>query len=339
VIALALCAALTSASCNKLLNCKSCEDDTHCESCPDGYKLDSNKVCRYDCAAKFGVNCTSCTEKKCFCPVGEEWNSSLGACVAICGEGASEYCTYCGKGPVAIDLTTGKCSTCDKVFGEGCLTCDSVKCLTAKEGYEIRGAVAVECPSCPAECTVLFPGCQSCDDNITVCVNCSEGTVLVGGFCKYKMPSNCSAGEKPIYKDGKFQCGSCTTFDPKCIPNQCSGSGCTRCRTGFGVSSKGTCVNCSETFEGCGLCTGEQCTKCSSSSWILTPNGCFNQNPYVEPTESNGGLIAGIVIACIVLIALIVLAVYCIIATTSKKGNVDPAVYEDDFEFKSMSVL
>jgi len=71
----------------------------------------------------------------------------------------------------------------------------------------------------------------------------------------------------------------------------------------------------------------------------LTPNGCLNQNAYVKPSESNGGLIAGIVIACIVFIVIVVLAVYCIITSNAKKGQVDPAVYEDDFEFKSMSVL
>jgi len=50
-------------------------------------------------------------------------------------------------------------------------------------------------------------------------------------------------------------------------------------------------------------------------------------------------MIAGIVIACLLLVVLIVLAVYCVITSTSKKGVVDTAVYEEDLEFKSMSVL
>jgi len=65
----------------------------------------------------------------------------------------------------------------------------------------------------------------------------------------------------------------------------------------------------------------------------------LNQDPYEEPTESNAGLIAGIVVAAVVLVALIILALYCIITSQAKKGTIDPSMFEDDFEFKSMSVL
>jgi len=342
VIAFALCVVIASAAteCNKLLNCKACKDETHCKTCPDGYKLDSNEVCRYDCS-KYGPNCTSCSDKKCFCPAGKEWDSSARACVSTdCTDKDGEACSYCGKKYAIVDQN-GKCSTCKDTYGTGCLTCNGAKCLTVSEGYKIYGAVAVkiDCEEpCLSECSDLFPGCTTCKSDNSACEVCSNDTVLVNGFCKYKMPT-CESGEKPLYIDGKFKCGSCAIFDSDCVPTKCSGSGCTMCKTGFGLTSKGTCVNCSKNFEGCGLCTGEQCTKCRSSSWILTPNGCFNQNPYVKPSESNAGMIAGIVIACIVLVAIIVLAVYCIIAASSKKGQVDPALYEEDFEFKSMSVL
>jgi len=68
--------------------------------------------------------------------------------------------------------------------------------------------------------------------------------------------------------------------------------------------------------------------------------GCLNQNPFVpEPEESKGGLIAGIVVAVIILVALIIIGIYCLVTSNAKKGTIDPSLYEDDFDFKSMSVL
>jgi len=340
LVAVFACSVLGATECNTLLNCKTCADESHCESCPDGYKLDGNAVCRYDCASKFGKNCTLCTSEKCVCAEGTEWDSDLGKCVAVkdCSDSDPAACTYCGLGYDLIDMT-GKCSTCQKVFGEGCAKCSESKCTEAKEGYVICGAIAVK-DACPAEaeCSTLFPGCTTCNDGKTSCTECSDKTEIVSGACKYKLPT-CEAGQKAILVKDSFTCGTCQTFDENCIPSRCTGHGCTQCKTGFTTTAAGGCMNCSSKFTGCFGCVEYSCTRCRSSSWILTPNGCFNQNPYVPPVESKAGMIAGIVVGAFVLVVIVILAVYCICTAASKHGQVDPSLYEDDLQFKSVSVL
>jgi len=347
VFALLLLVAVASAGCNELLHCDSCDDDTHCKSCPDGYILDDKKVCRFDCATKYGENCTSCTEEKCLCPEGHEWDNATKKCVDVmsCTAEDGAACEYCGKGYDLLDVT-GKCSQCSSAFGVGCETCSSSKCLTVKSGYIISGAVAVSencTENCPATCAELFPGCTQCDDanTPTACQTCADGAELADGFCQYKIPS-CGTGAKPVYIDGELQCGNCSMLDEHCRRDKCNAHACSGCVTGFGVTNEGKCVNCTATFEGCALCSGSQCTKCRSSQWVLTPSGCFNQNPFEpEPEPSDAGLIAGIVVAVIVFVVLIIIAIYCIVTGAKKKGKIDPSTYEDEgeFEFKSQSVL
>jgi len=331
-------------SCDPLLNCKICADEYHCKTCKDGWKLDSKKVCRFDCASKFGENCTTCTEKKCICPSGYEWNITLGKCVDVvsCTSKDGAACEYCGKeGSNDLIDIDGECASCEEAFGEGCLTCSYSHCLTVDEGFKLVGALSVEencTQDCPEKCEDLFPGCEACDSNLSKCVKCENGTAMDNGFCKFEFPT-CEPGNKTLYIDDEIQCGVCTDFDSACIPNRCNGRGCTTCRTGFTVNEDGGCSNCTKLFPGCGICSFDGCSKCRSSQWTLTPNGCINQKPYVDPEESKGGMIAGIVIAAIFLVAVIIVAVYCIITASAKKGAVDPSVYEEDFEFKSMSVL
>jgi len=336
-------------TCNKLLNCKTCLDSTHCKDCLAGYILDANKVCRYDCK-KYGSNCTSCTDKKCICSFGYEWDVAKNKCVQTdCG--SNEVCNICGKSYDVIDVN-GQCSTCKLTYGEGCVTCNSSRCLTVGDGYKLLGAIAVlqDCDAldlCPGECSDLFPGCSSCSyingtnstENATSskCLSCASGK-LVDGFCVYQIP-RCPSPNKTIFLNGKLDCIPCTTFDSNCIPSRCNAHGCSLCRTGFAVDPKGGCVNCSKAFTGCGLCVSDACTKCGSSSWVLTPNGCFNQNPYVDPKKSDAGTIAAIVVACFVFVVLVVLAIYCLVTGSRKKGEVDPSIYEADFEFKSQSML
>jgi len=156
------------------------------------------------------------------------------------------------------------------------------------------------------------------------------------GYCKFKYPA-CQGGKLYFFK-GKFVCGNCSSvFGDMCI--ECSSNSCQQCRNNLGIGADGTCMNCSAVYPGCALCTVDGCRSCRSARWILTPNGCFDQSPYVRPEESNAGMIVGIVIAALVLLVIIILALYCIITSAAKKGTVDPSLYEDDFEFKSMSTL
>jgi len=338
VVACVAVAVLGATTCNKLLNCQTCLDETHCKDCPTGYYLDNNQVCRYNCTEAYGARCPQCTPDKCLCENGKVWNSTAKHCseVKTCTDSSPAACQYCGLGYDLIDVT-GKCGTCASVFGTGCKSCDPAKCLTVEDGYKLCGAIAKSTnDTCPTGCDATIPGCSECSG--TVCTKCNDKAELDGGFCKFKFET-CNRTKKIIYKNGVFTCGTCQDFDENCVGTRCSGSGCTMCRTGFAVTSKGGCMNCSSTYANCSLCQEGGCSKCSSSVMILTPNGCFNQNPYVPPKNSNGGMIAGIVIGCLVLIAIIVLAVYCIVIAVSKHGAVDLSIYEDDLQFKSVSVL
>jgi len=335
------CVFAKKVECNKLLNCLTCSDESHCETCPEGYVLDSKSVCRYDCAAKYGLNCSMCTPTRCICGSSEQvWNIETGKCVDVkdCTDSDPAVCTYCGLGFDLMDMT-GKCSTCAAVFGAGCQSCSDSKCTAAAEGYKICGGVAVSSDAdCPTECGSLFPGCTKCAESGDACEECAEAAELVDGFCKYKFPT-CESGQKPLYINGALTCGNCQSFDENCIASRCSGRACTKCKPGFAITAAGGCLNCSTSFPGCAICQEDACTKCGSSAWVLTPNGCFNQNPYVPQKEDNSGMIAGIVIAALVLVAIVVLAVYCIVSSTAKHGQIDPSLYEDDLEFKSVSVL
>jgi len=344
VLALLLVAGVVSAvSCNKLLNCKTCADEMHCKDCPSGYILDDKKVCRYDCS-KYGENCTSCTDKKCTqCGIGMDWSVELGKCINIfkCTAEDGPGCSFCGKGLTVLD-PQGKCSTCEAVFGTGCATCSYSHCLTVLPGYQIIGGIAApeDCgDSCPAECSALFPGCSECDSDKTKCVTCADYAELDGDFCKYKEPV-CENGTKALYINGELKCGTCAEFGSLC--RSCSPRGCESCGSGNAPDANGMCMVCSKTFPGCGLCSANGCRFCSSTKdKVLTPNGCFDQHPFVAPSESNGGAVAGIVIGALAFIVIVVIVVYCIVTSVAKKGTIDPAFAsaDEDFEFKSMSML
>jgi beta-lactam-binding protein with PASTA domain len=50
-------------------------------------------------------------------------------------------------------------------------------------------------------------------------------------------------------------------------------------------------------------------------------------------------LIAGIVIAVVVVVCIVAVAIYCAVTSGAKHGKIDPTIYEQDVEFESMSVL
>jgi len=338
------CLASGAKECSALLNCKECEDEVHCKSCDDGYVLDDDKVCRFNCAAKFGVNCKTCSQDKCFCRTDDqEWDMQKGECVYV-PKCTTKACDYCGKNFNLIDIK-GKCNTCAGAFGAGCSNCSWSRCLAVEEGYTLCGAISVSeessGASCLQGCAESFPGCKTCNEDGTACTECVDGAQLADGACQFLLNETCPTGSKLVFVNGELKCGDCKSLDAKCgfSLDDCSRHGCDKCTTGFAPNAEGKCLNCTSIFDNCATCISDHCTRCPSYKYVLTPNGCVNQNDYEVPTESNAGLIAGIVVACVVLVAIIIVAVYCIVTNTAKKGQVDPSVYEDDFEFKSMTVL
>jgi len=303
--------------------------------------LDDDKVCRFNCAAKFGEACTECTEAKCICSEGQKWNGQKCAVVEDECDANDKLCSACGKGFDLIDVL-GKCKKCSDAFGAGCKACTKSKCteVTNDAEFKLCGAKAVAITEeCPTECSDLFPGCKPESCTPEACNECSGDLVLQDGFCSFN-DNVCSTGQLLVNVGGTVSCGTCKDLDENCIPLRCTGHGCTLCKVGYALSSAGTCFNCTKTFPGCGLCHEDACTKCLTSSNILTPNGCFSQSPYVPEEPVNVGLIVGCVIGGLAVLVLIILAVYCIVVRSQRKhGLIDPSIYEDDLEFKSVSVL
>jgi len=335
---------VAATECNEFAKCKKCADETHCKSCEEGYYLDDNSVCRFNCTPKFGKNCPMCTPDNCVCGSGRVWDESARACVAPsrkeCISSDPAVCSVCGVGYDLINVD-GDCSTCAAAFGDDCLECTESRCTKANDPAVLCGAMAKgECPTTLD--STYFPGCNVLTSDTLSCKECSEGLVLDDGFCKFDrsaIPTSCNATTAVIKKDGSFVCGDCGEMFDFCSPSRCTLTSCTVCKTGFSLTSNGKCKNCSKDYVGCSACNDYGCQKCAISIHVLTPNGCFNQNPYVPPSNVNGGLIAGIVVAAAVLVAVIVIAVYCIVTATAKHGQIDPSLYEEDLEFNSVSVL
>ena len=55
--------------------------------------------------------------------------------------------------------------------------------------------------------------------------------------------------------------------------------------------------------------------------------------------KSNAGMIAGIVVGCVVVVAIVAVTVYCLVTNGPKHGKVDPSFFEEDEDHFSMSVL
>jgi len=125
----------------------------------------------------------------------------------------------------------------------------------------------------------------------------------------------------------------------------------------------GECKSCSELFDKCGKCDSDKCSESSEKEgWILTDNGCYkpdepspssgvtpsssHQSKPIVPSSSSShkkgskaGMIVGIVIGVLAAVAIIAIAIYCVVTSGPKHGKIDSGIYEEDPHFTSMSVL
>jgi len=176
----------------------------------------------------------------------------------------------------------------------------------------------------------------------------------------------CTNGTKIVTDDaGEKSCGTCAVYDIKCT--DCTERGCTSCEEGYTVIDN-KCVECSELYEGCGKCNSDICVECAVSSWSLTDNGCFDLQELIiispnssysssasvesfqqkssvlsssQGPDSNVGLIVGIVVVCVVAIAIVGVAIYLFVSSGPKHGKINAEFFDEEEgeNYISMSVL
>jgi len=322
------------ASCSALdEKCSTCETkgegdakQSVCTACADNYILYGGAC--MSCPQLFGEQCSACSKTACT-KCNEGYNlTKEGKCVQCAGE--TPY----------FDETTKTCVSCSALYSH-CEVCGVDGCSKCEGDYI---SVEGKCQTCMA---IYGEGCSKC--NTTHCLDCKN--------------DKCCAGETHLHVVGEdVKCDTCAgAFDEKCT--ECSMSVCTKCADNLIVDPiEHKCKECSNIFTECSECNSDECFKCTDASYIKTANGCQKPEPVdsssvpAKPSQqsqlkplssgtessekkSNGGMIAGIVIACIVVVAIVAIAVYCVVTSGKKKGKIDPAIYEDDPEFISMSVL
>jgi len=322
----------------------------------------------------------------------EVYEVMKGAVVPVNCKEFDNVCTACDDGYVlyggsCIDqcnenefLFDGECKSCGEVYGDSCSSCSLTSCSSCSSGVLFHGSCfacnefTVHCSECSSvdtctacsddlvasnntcvtkadECKKFGEGCLECSDD--QCTNC------VADDC-------CGENKQIIVKSGSYSCDTCDSLVKNCVT--CSSTECLGCISGMALDA-GECKSCSVLFDGCSLCDASECKNCSDPAFILTPNGCYYDEPSSssskisssrvivsssvgiseqskplssseESNDSNAGMIAGIVIGVVAIVAIAAVAIYCIASSGSKYGKIDPSISEPgDAEMKTMSIL
>jgi len=342
-------------------SCELCVDDdgqAKCTQCKSGYLL-VGWTCK-PCSAQFpeghcsecsSSGCTKCEDEsmeismngQCIrCKDEEElFDTTTKTCVECgtmfsrCSKCTKDMCTGCegaGDQSMILDAETGACQTCSEVHGSGCTTCNDDKCetctsdLCCKDGKKI----VVDPKSKKAECGY----CSVFD------VNCSE--------CSSTTCTKCS-GEDMFIDPDTGKCVSCSERFVDC--GRCTADVCTACidtdPTKYILTNEG-CAQFETDVEPSSSLPQSQSVVPSSTHGSSSANTTTSSSqPIVKPssagTEEDGGskagMIVGIVVGCLVVAAIIGVAVYFFVTKGAKHGKIDSDIYEDDPNFVSMSVL
>ena len=258
------------------------------DSCGQGATCGSNGQCQ---------NCASGTA--CNCPSGQ----------VATGSGSCETKNYCSPNPCS--KTTPACKSDQRLmnkFGRGyACGCSGNSCGAGSKCSTPCDALNQTCVTNPASATILIYNCAPCSDGDATC-GCPSGQVANGiGGCRAacsKGDTNCSLCSAGQVYDGskcRFPCtgvtcptgyscqngtgkGCCIKDPVKCSTNclECtSATKCTKCNSGYYLTSSGTCSSCPANA----TCDGTITFKCASGYYLS--NGKCTTCP-LNATCTNG---------------------------------------------------
>lgn len=317
-------------------NCLECSSSSVCSLCKDGYTANAAGVCVIECE----LPCLTCADNQpsyCLtCPLYS--NPVSGVCVPDFTCNATNSCTSgCGFGlNYYLDTTTVTCEMCKPM--EGCIQCDTVitdKCSMCKNKYYIDESgickmCSSTCAQCdgPHSCTKCAVGytmkegqtegkcracetpCASCEGDPKYCTSCVSGFTQQGWHCR----NNSYVGFTIVINTtpdtilGDIDNVICKLLamlqgtDPTAATSDCDKSKVTVNTIHFsstvltGSSSSGTSTALSSGLSSGGL--GYTVTGSTVTSSTDT-----------ESSESNVGLIVGVVVGVIAAVVIVVVVI------------------------------
>jgi len=324
-----------STACNQVFgeNCAACSTEDGCSSCGDG-EVPVNGFCKscYPCKAT-ACSPTGCTE----CEDGYYLNDD-GACIA-CSKAFGAGCTACnadgcigasGDSFVSNGFAFNCRVLCDATNGQDALDkCDTTHTAEpCEEVIHVRRAQKVGViyiyldepyAQVDLECDQLSEGCTNCDtvEGKTVCTECSNGKLLVGGMCHTCAQLHnddhclecsdgaCTGCEDGWNLNGEGKCIKCDTgkfFDEKtksCVEcgemylhcDTCNDGVCSACEGDYYLKD-GKCKTCMDMYNpACTSCTSTECTACISDECcdgdehIINSNGQYDCKACAEAYE------------------------------------------------------
>jgi len=331
--------------------CSRCRDDdgqAKCTKCNSGYLL-VGWTCS-PCSVQFpDGSCSECDSAGCTSCIEEGMN--------IANNGK---CIKCRDGEQVFNTTTKTCVDCGTLFSR-CSTCSEDKCLSCESDSFIYVEETGTCQTCSE---LYGIGCTEC--NSTHCIVCTDNDC-----CEDEQ-------QQIIVMDGTAMCGTCSMLDENCVEctteecTKCKDDSmfiedgkCVKCSDRFDECGKCTadmCLSCTNpdstklilTYDGCypndtmeDVDEPSSPSPLSSSSSSSPSSSSSTSQPIIAPSSpasdgdggSNAGMIAGIVIGCLVVVAIVGVAVYCIATNGAKHGKVSADIFEEDDNYVSMSVL
>ncbi|CAG9319787.1 unnamed protein product [Blepharisma stoltei] len=256
--------------------CEKC-NATSCIKCYDRYFLNEFSYCT-NCLSAFPY-CQECDISGCqVCYAGYHLDSNGNDGFANCTRCSStfQHCDTCDKSGCQVCLNgyyvapDGKCNTCDK----NCLECNILRqCIRCDSLFYLDSNY--KCQPCSSNCTYCDQrGCGSCQrgyyldfDNF-VCSKCPD-------HCQdcQANPSVCAYCDGGYYWSSEGKCKLCSEkFGDLC--SICDETGCLSCDYNSIPNSNGTCISCSEVYEGCRYCNMDYCMDCDYSYYRDSDGKC-----------------------------------------------------------------
>ncbi|XP_057675882.1 proprotein convertase subtilisin/kexin type 5-like [Corythoichthys intestinalis] len=309
-------------------NCRRCygPGKNHCLACKQRYLL-LNGSCVDECPLAFYADelrqkceachptCRSCGGKHSYeCLTCKDQLFRQGReCVETC-----QHSHYGNQDSGACEPCNPNCGECT---GDGaCLSCTMELVLMPQEGRCLHN-----CPQgfyrhqddhgMHATCERCHGNCATCSGKTShSCDSCGPGYLLSGSMCL----SACDTAKYPLIKGSSHSCEDC---HPSCL--RCEGPGstnCSACPPNAILEAGGRCLLCchsaaSHTHDCC------NCTE-TTGECILSTNLAFRNEEGHDEEEAKGNLVV-FIIACVLLVAGLIAAIFLIQHSRSKRTSSD----------------